>query len=149
MMNDRLLRGWKLVCLGLVAANVLALVYGAAAARSERALATRISVLEMNANAVSIVDGPAREKRGPVSAQGAARVQACLEWGPIAGIALPHARAEIARLTLSEPPIALALKAGEGAFAYYVREPDQDTVASFTRLQRAFPGSSVRAVPCP
>jgi len=33
--------------------------------------------------------------------------------------------------------------------AYFVREPGEDTVAKLTALQRDFPGTEVKAVPCP
>ena len=35
------------------------------------------------------------------------------------------------------------------SFAYFVREPDTATVAQFAELQRAFPGTEIRAAPCP
>jgi len=33
--------------------------------------------------------------------------------------------------------------------AFHVREPDAATVAQVTSLQQEFPGSEVKAVPCP
>ena len=35
------------------------------------------------------------------------------------------------------------------SFAYFVREPDTATVAQFAQLQRAFPGTEIRAAACP
>jgi hypothetical protein len=35
------------------------------------------------------------------------------------------------------------------SFAYFVREPDTTTVAQFAQLQRAFPGTEIRAGACP
>lgn len=35
------------------------------------------------------------------------------------------------------------------SFAYFVREPDKKTVAQFADLQRAFPGTEIRAAACP
>ena len=35
------------------------------------------------------------------------------------------------------------------SFAYFVREPDTATVAQFAQLQRAFPGTEIRAGACP
>jgi hypothetical protein len=34
-------------------------------------------------------------------------------------------------------------------FAYFVQEPDEVTVASLARLQSDFPGTRIKAVPCP
>jgi hypothetical protein len=35
------------------------------------------------------------------------------------------------------------------SFSYFVREPDTETVAQFAELQRAFPGTEIRAAQCP
>ena len=35
------------------------------------------------------------------------------------------------------------------SFAYFVREPDTATVSQFAQLQRAFPGTEIRAAACP
>jgi hypothetical protein len=34
-------------------------------------------------------------------------------------------------------------------YAYLLREPDAGTIAKIADLQRAYPGSDLRAVPCP
>ena len=39
--------------------------------------------------------------------------------------------------------------AGGKRYAYYVREPDAGTVAQIAELQRGFPGTDIKAGPCP
>jgi hypothetical protein len=38
---------------------------------------------------------------------------------------------------------------GARRYAYYVREPDAGTVAQIAELQRSFPGTDIKAGPCP
>lgn len=134
----------RLTAIGLAAANLIMLVY-LVFAGDDRAAAQRIEQLQINPERIKIIGAASR---GPTGAQAnPAAMRACLQWGPFAGAALARAEAELASLSLPQAPLQRRLQ--NERFAYLLREPDAGVIAKLAELQRAYPGTDLRAVPCP
>ena len=134
----------RMVAIALLVLNVLFFVYGQFAGE-DRAVARRIEQLQINPERIKIV---AAATRGPGSAPAdPSAFRACLQWGPLAGTAVGRAEAALAELSLSQAPLQRRLQ--NERFAFLLREPDSATIARVAELQRAYPGTELRAVPCP
>jgi len=142
-MADRRRDSYRLLFLVLLAANVLVLAY-VLWGRDEGRTAARIQELQMNAERIRIVDAAARGAR---SAPPAAPSEACLEWGPFAAESVARAHAVLEQLALAQKPV--LLQQDSSAASFFVREPDEATVARMAELRQAFPGTAIRAAPCP
>lgn len=144
----------RMIFIVLLLANVLFFAYASVAPNDPSAASTRVEELQINPGRIklggSAVRGPAGHGAGAPDGKNAA-YRACLEWGPFAASDLGRADSALARLALAQPPVQRPI-ADAGAskrYAYYVREPDAGAVAQFTELQRGFPGTSIKAAPCP
>lgn len=143
-MAERSLARLRVTAIALAALNVLFFAY-IFFSGDERAAARRIEQLQINPERIKIV---AAATRGPGGAQAPDRkLGACLQWGPLAGDAVSRADAALAELDLPQPPLQRRLQ--NDRFAYLLREPDAGTIAKVAELQRSYPGSDLRAVPCP
>jgi hypothetical protein len=135
----------RLIFIALVVANVLFFAYARLSLDSRNAAAARIEDLQINPARITLLK---TATRGP---GGLAPKSACLEWGPFAVVDAGRAEVALGRLGLPRPPLQRTLGEAAGAkrFAYYVREPDAATVAQIAELQRGFPGTEIKAGPCP
>lgn len=135
----------KAVVIALAVANVLFFAYARLALDGRSGAASRIDDLQINPGRIRLLD---TATRGP---GGSAPKSACLEWGPFAGVDTAKVEGALSRLELGRPPVQRSLGEAEGGkrYAYYVREPDAGTVAQIAELQRSFPGTDIKAGPCP
>lgn len=144
----------RMIFVVLLLANALFFAYASLAPDNRATTAARIAELEINPGRIklgaSAVRGPGGHGADAPGAKSAAR-QACLEWGPFTAPEVKRAESALARLGLANAPVQRPI-ADAGAtkrFAYYVREPDAGAVAQFAELQRGFPGTQIKAGPCP
>ena len=107
--------------------------------------ASRIDDLQINPARIKLMNAATRGPGGSVPKS------ACLEWGPFSALDAGKAEAALQELSLRSTPLQRSLGESGGArrFAYYVREPDAGTVAQIAELQRSFPGTDIKAGPCP
>ena len=131
--------------IALVVVNVLFFVYARLAIDTRAGAASRIDDLQINPGRIKLLN---TATRGP---GGTAPKSACLEWGPFTGVDTAKVEAALGHLALPRAPLQRSLgEAGGGKrYAYYVREPDAGTVAQIAELQRSFPGTDIKAGPCP
>ena len=143
-MSERRKVHLRLALIVLLIANVLVFTY-IVSAPNRSAAEVRIEDLQINPSRIKLL-GTA--SRGP---RASADKAACLEWGPFRAGELERAQAALATLKLAQPPVQRSVGEAGGVrnLAYFVREPDANTVARITDLQRGFPGTVVRAGPCP
>jgi hypothetical protein len=125
--------------------NVLYLWYWHFSGDSRSSAAARIQELQINPAKIRLM-GTA--SRGP---GGQTPKAACLEWGPFAAADVNAAEAALAALGLRQPPLQRTVGEADGArrVAYFLREPDQATVRRIADLGRSFPGTAIKAGPCP
>jgi hypothetical protein len=137
--------GAKALVIALAVANVLFFAYARLSLDSRGGAASRIEDLQINPGRIKLMNAATR---GP---GGQAPKSACLEWGPFSGVDTATAEAALGRLALARAPLQRSVgEAGGGKrYAYYVREPDAGTVAQIAELQRSFPGTDIKAGPCP
>lgn len=136
----------------LIVANVMVLLYQLFTPDTRGSAAARIEELQINPGRVRL-QGTANRGGQAAGAKGnkGALYRACLEWGPFSGADVAKADSALARLTLGQPPMQRPLSevGGVKRFTYFVREPDAAIVAQIAELQRAFPGTEIKAGPCP
>ena len=144
----------RLLLAALVVANVLFLAYQLFTPDTSATAGVALEELQINPGRIKL-QGAATRGPGGQTASGkgnkGALYHACLEWGPFSGAEVAKAESALERLTLPQTPIQRPLSEVGGAkrFAYFVREPDAEIVARIAELQRAFPGTEIRAGPCP
>lgn len=144
----------RLAVIVLVVANVLFLAYQLFLPDTRASAGSRIEELQINPGRIRL-QGVATRGPGGQTASGkgnkGALYRACLEWGPFSGADTAKADSALARLTLPQTPVQRPLSevAGVKRFAYFVREPDAAIVARIAELQREFPGTEIKAGPCP
>ena len=128
----------------LVTANVLFFAYTRVVADERERSASHLQALQINPARIKLVSAGTR------SAPGAMDKSACLEWGPFAASDVAQAEAALKAL-LPQAPLQrkLADASGVARVAYYVREPDSAVVARIAELARNFPGTQIKAGPCP
>lgn len=134
----------KAVAIALVAINVLFFGY-ARFVLDKGSVASHIDDLQINPARIKLMNAATRGPGGSVPKS------ACLEWGPFNGVDAAKAEGALQQLSLRSTPVQRSLGESAGArrFAYYVREPDAGTVAQIAELQRSFPGTDIKAGPCP
>ena len=144
-MSERQRLGAKAVFVALVVANVLFFAYARLSLDTRAGAASRIEDLQINPGRIKLLNAATR---GP---GGGAPKSACLEWGPFSGPDTAKVEAALGRLGLPRPPLQRSLGEAGGVkrYAYYVREPEAATVAQIAELQRSFPGTNIKAGPCP
>lgn len=143
----------RLMLVVLVVANVMVFAYSALTPDTRAQAGTRIEELQINPGRIRLL-GSAMRGPGAQAGTGGGRsgyYRACLEWGPFSGQDLQRADGALSRLALPQPPVQRALEepGGSKRYAYYVREPEAEVVARIAELQRAFPGTAIKAGPCP
>ena len=143
----------RLLLIALLVANVLFFAYLVLMPDVRTQAASRIEELQMNPQRIRLLGAESRGPGGQLAdaSAGKATHGACLEWGPFTGADIARADSALARLTLRGAPMQRLLRetAGVKSFAYYLREPDASTVAQIAELQRGFPGTQIKAGPCP
>lgn len=136
----------KILFVTLIAVNLVFFAYARISIEARESSTSHIGDLQINPDRLKLLDATTR---GP---GGRAVRSACLEWGPLAPLDAAKAEASLQRLGLPRAPMQRTLGAaagGETRVAYYVREPDAGVVSSIAELQRNFPGTQVKAGPCP
>ena len=135
----------------LVVANLMVLAWSALRPDPHTRSAERIEALQINPGRVKLVGAATRGPGGQSGSGQSAIYRACLEWGPFSGLETGKAEAALARLELDTPPLQRTVGEAGGAkrYAYFVREPEAEVVARIAELQRAFPGTAIKAGPCP
>ncbi len=135
----------RLALIVLVIANMILFAYIIYAPTNRSASEARIEDLQINPSRIKLLGAASRGPRG------SGDKAACLEWGPFRADELERAQAVLATLRLAQPPVQRSVGEAGGVrnVAYFVREPDANTVARITDLQRSFPETVVRAGPCP
>ena len=144
-MSEGRKNGVKAIVIALAVANVVFFAYARISLDTRAAAASRIDDLEINPGRIKLLNAATR---GP---GGGSPKSACLEWGPFAGNEAGNAEAALGRLGLAQRPVQRSIGEAGGMkrYAYYVREPDAGTVAQIAELQRGFPGTNIKAGPCP
>lgn len=129
----------------LLAANVLFFVYTRIIADERDRSALHLQALQINPGRIKLVSAGTR------SAAGEMDKSACLEWGPLALSDVAQAEAALKMLLLPQAPLQRKLADANGVarVAYYVREPDAAIVGRIAELARTFPGTQIKAGPCP
>ena len=144
----------RLAIIALAVGNALFLAYQLFVPDTRATAGSRIEELQINPGRIRL-QGVATRGPGGQSASGQGNkgglYRACLEWGPFSGADVAKADSALARLTLPQSPLQRPLSevGGVKRFAYFVREPDAAIVARIAELQREFPGTEIKAGPCP
>jgi hypothetical protein len=142
----------RIVLIVLVLANVLLFGYASLAPDNRSTAAKRIEELQINPGRIKLKGAATRGPAGQAAAPSKSTAyRACLEWGPFAAPDAGRAESALGRLALAQTPVQRPVADSGGAkrFAYFVREPDASTVAQIAELQRGFPGTEIKAGPCP
>jgi hypothetical protein len=144
-MSEKRRVGAKAVAIALVIVNVLFFAYARLSLDTRSGTASRIDDLQINPARIKLLN---TATRGP---GGTTPKSACLEWGPFSGVDTAKVDAALSQLALARPPLQRTVGESAGAerYAYYVREPDAGTVAQIAELSRGFPGTDIKAGPCP
>lgn len=134
----------KTLAFVLIAANVLFFAYTRISLDGRAGAASQIEDLQINPGRIKLLNAATR---GP----GGQAKSACLEFGPLAPLDAAKAETALARLNLPRAPVQRTIGETDGLkrVAYYVREPDAATVARIAEIQRGFPGTQIKAGPCP
>ena len=141
----------RMLMVTLVVANVMFFAYAALTPDTRSQAGSRIEELQINPGRIKLLGVATRGPGGqaPTKGKGGA-YRACLEWGPFAAADTGRAETALGRLTLPQPALQRPLESGGAKrFSYFVREPDAGIVAQIAELQRAFPGTEIKAGPCP
>lgn len=145
----------RLLLVALVIANAMLLAYQVFTPDPRAGAAARIEELQINPGRIKLRDsasrGPGSQAAAGAKSSRGQSYRACVEWGPFTGAEVSKADSALARITLTHPALQrpLADVAGVKRFAFFLRDPDAATVAEITELQRAFPGTEIKAGPCP
>jgi hypothetical protein len=145
----------RLLFVALVIANVMILAYQVFTHDPRATAAARIEELQINPGRIKLRDaasrGPGAQAVGGGKSSRGNSYRACLEWGPFSGPDVSRADSALARLTLPHPALQRPLSEIDGVkrFAFFVRDPDAATVAEIAELQKTFPGTEIKAGPCP
>ena len=143
----------RLLLVALVIVNLMLAAYQVFTPDPRASAAARIEELQINPGRIKLREsasrGPGHSASGK-SGKGAF-YRACLEWGPFTGGDVSKADSALARLTLPQPALQRPLSevGGVKRVAFFVREPDAAIVAEIAELARTFPGTEIKAGPCP
>ena len=151
-MSERSELTLRMILIALIVANVLFFAYAVLAPDTHAQAGSNIEELQINPARIKLMGSATRGPGGQAAnAKSKGAYRACLEWGPFAGAEVGKVESALARLTLPQPAVQrpLAEVSGVRRFAYFVREPDAAIVSQIAELQRAFPGSEIKAGPCP
>jgi hypothetical protein len=152
-MSERKKVSLRLLLIMLIVANVMFFAYTALTPDTRAQAGTRIEELQINPGRIKLIGTATRGPGGQAAAKGdkASLYRACVEWGPFTGADIGMADSALARLSLPQPPVQRPLSdvGGVKRYAYFVREPDAALVAQIAELQREFPGTAIKAGPCP
>ena len=151
-MSERSNVSLRLIMVVLIVANVMFFAYSALTPDTAAQAANRIEELQINPGRIKLMGVATRGPGGQAAGGGKGGLyRACLEWGPFSGADTGKADSALARLALPQPPVQRPLSevAGVQRYAYFVREPDAAVVAQIAELQRGFPGTAIKAGPCP
>lgn len=137
----------------LIVANAMVFAYSVLTPDTRAQARARIDELQINPGRIRLLGSATRGPGGQAAAGSgkSAVYRACLEWGPFSGPDIGKADSALARLALAQPPVQRPLSevGGVKRYAYFVREPGAAVVAQIAELQRAFPGTAIKAGPCP
>ena len=141
----------RLLIVALVLSNIGLLVYIVLTPDPSSSTASRIEALQINPGRIKVLGAASRGPATVAKSDKGGAQGACLEWGPFAAPELSKVDVALGRLALSRPPEQRALGDESGAkrYAYFLREPHANVVAQIAELQRGFPQTAIRAVPCP
>ncbi len=143
-MSERSNSRLRLAVLVLAVLNVLFLVF-IQFSDSDRAAARRIEQLQINPERIKVMGAATRGSGGV--APNPASIRACMQWGPLTIATVSAADAALGELNLAQPAVQRRLQ--NDHYAYLLREPDAATIAKVAELQRNYPGTELKAVPCP
>ena len=142
----------RMLIVVLVVANVMLFAYAAFNPDTRSQAGSRIDELQINPGRIKLLGVATRGPGGQAAATKgkSGPYRACLEWGPFAAADTGRAESALARLTLPQPATQRPVESGGAKrFSYFVREPDAGIVAQIAELQRSFPGTEIKAGPCP
>ncbi len=150
-MSERSELTLRMILIALIVANVLFFAYAVLVPDTRARAGSSIEELQINPGRIKLMGSATRGPDGQANAKGKAAYRACLEWGPFAGADVGKVESALARLTLAQPAVQRPLSEVSGVkrFAYFIREPDAEIVSQIAELQRAFPGTGIKAGPCP
>lgn len=154
-MSERRNVNLRVLFLALLVANVMFFAYAYIGQDTRTTAATRIEELQINPGRITLKGAATRGPGGQAArGRGASSgpvYRACLEWGPFAAADAAKAESALAELSLPQSPVQRPVSDSGGSkrFAYFVREPDAGIVAQIAELQRGFPGTEIKAGPCP
>ena len=152
-MSERKEVGLRLILVVLIVANLMFFAYAALTPDTRAQAGTRIEELQINPGRIKLLGTATRGPGGQAGAKSdrASSYRACVEWGPFSGADIGKADSALARLSLPLPPLQRSLSevGGVKRSAFFVREPDAAVVAQIAELQRGFPGTAIKAGPCP
>lgn len=141
-----------MILIALIVANVLFFAYAVLAPDTRARAGSSIEELQINPGRIKLMGSATRGPGGQAAnAKGKGAYRACLEWGPFAGADVGKVESALARLSLAQPAVQRPLSEVSGVrrYAYFVREPEAGIVSQIAELQRAFPGTEIKAGPCP
>lgn len=151
-MSERNELTWRMILIALVVANLLFFAYAVLTPDTRAQAGSNIEELQINPARIKLMGSATRGPGGQAAnAKDKGAYRACLEWGPFTGADIGKVESALARLTLAQPPVQRPLSEVSGVrrFTYFVREPDAGIVSQIAELQRAFPGTEIKAGPCP
>jgi hypothetical protein len=149
-MSERKQVSLRLILVMLIVANIMFFAYTVLTPDTRAQAGTRIEELQINPGRIKLMGTATRGPGGQAGAKND-KYRACVEWGPFSGADIAKADSALARLSLPQPSVQRSLSETGGAkrFAFFVREPDAAIVAQIAELQRGFPGTEIKAGPCP
>jgi len=143
----------RLLAIALVLVNVALFAYIVLTPDVRSQAASRIEELQISPERIRLLGAASRGPGAQDDTKAGKRLPygACLEWGPFAGVDIARVDSALARLALRAAPMQRLVSEAGGVkrFAYYVRDPDPAAVAQIAELQRGFPGTQIKAGPCP
>lgn len=152
-MSERSSVSLRFVLVILIVANVMVFAYSALTPDTRAQAGTRIEELQINPGRIRLLGSATRGPGGQAgtSSGRSGYYRACLEWGPFSGPDVGKAESALARLALPQPPVQRPSSDAGGVrgYAFFVREPEAAVVAQIAELQRMFPGTAIKAGPCP
>jgi hypothetical protein len=153
-MAERAGAGLRLLLTVLLAANGLFFIYVLLMPDVRFEARSRIEELQINPGRIRVLGVATRGPVGTAAGEKSNKdvpYRACLEWGPLTAADAAKAESALTSLALPHPPVQRPSGEIDGVrrFSYFVREPDAGIVARIAELQRGFPGSQIKAGPCP